>query len=423
MPKQIHKRFTTELVKNILAKYEAGQLRAKEAIRYLETSKSRFYQLVAEYEEDAANFSIDYKRHGPNYKIDTQVEKNILKELKVEKEKIIDNPDVPTKRYNYSYIQKRIEEKYDQEVSVPTIIARAKDAGYWQGKPPKAVHDKEVITNYTGELIQHDSSHHLFAPDAKEKWYLITSLDDYSRKMLYADFWLKETTWGHISAIQEVFLTHGLPLQYYPDQHSVFRYVRNRDKNSPWVTISKFTDDVMTQWRRVMDDCGVKVIYALSPQAKGKIERPYGWLQDHIVRTCVREGITKIEDGREVLQQEVRAYNGKRIHSTTKEIPDIRFRRAIREKKSLFREFDLKPPFQSAKDIFCLRAKRIVNAYRKVSIERCELKVSKAMPGTEVELRMYPDLERGIVEVRFWYQGRLIGIQRVKIEDLPIVQF
>lgn len=401
MPKeQLHKRFTSEQVKNILAKYEAGVMTAKETVRYLEISRARFYQLVSDYEQDPQKFSIDYSRDTANRKLDPQIEKNILKELEIDK-RIIDNPRIPTKRYNYSYLKKQIKEKYNQDVSVPTIIDRAKDNGYWLGKPPKKIHDREVITNYTGELIQHDSSHHLFAPDAGEKWYLITSLDDYSRKILYADFHSKETVWTHIMALQSVFLNYGAPLQYYPDQHSIFRYVRDRDKNSPWMTLNKFTDGVATQWEQVMLDCGVKVIHALSPQAKGKMERPYGWLQDHIVRTCAREGVTKIEIGREILKQEVSAYNERWLHSTTKEIPDIRFSRAIREKKSLFKDFTIKPPFKSVKDIFCLRAKRLVNAYRKISIKGCELKVPSVRPRQEVELRMYPDLDKGITEVRF----------------------
>jgi hypothetical protein len=40
------------------------------------------------------------------------------------------------------------------------------------------------LTNYIGELIQHDCSHHKWSPYATSKWYLITSLDDYSRKLL-----------------------------------------------------------------------------------------------------------------------------------------------------------------------------------------------------------------------------------------------
>lgn len=421
--KQLHKRFSNEQVKEILRKYEAREMKAKEAIHYLEIGSSRFYQLVTDYEEDQSNFSINYARQKSNNRIDPKIEKNITKELKFEKEKIIDNPEVPTNRYNYTYIKDQIKEKYNQKVSVPTIINRAKQQGYWQGKPPKKIHDREVITNYVGELIQHDASHHLFSPDAREKWYLITSLDDYSRKILYADFWLKESAWVHITALESVFLNYGLPLQYYPDQHSVFRYVKDRDKHSPWRTYTKFTDDVDTQWKQVMNDCGVKVIYALSPQAKGKMERPYRWLQDRIVRTCVREGITTIEQGRRVLRHELKAYNDKRIHSTTEEIPSLRFNQAINDNKSMLREFKLEEPFQSVRDIFCLRITRTVDSYRRVSIQKCQLKVPGVMPRQEVELRLYPDLKRKVTEVRFWHKERLIGSQRVKNEDLPIVHF
>lgn len=422
MPKQqLHKRLSNDQVKNILARYEAKELKAKEAINYLEISRPRFYQLLTDYLEDTENFSINYKRHHSNRKLNPQIETNIVKELKIEKEKIIDNPNVPTKNYNYSYLKTQLKEKYNQDVSLSTIISRAKVKGYWKPKPPKKIHDREVITNYAGELIQHDSSHHLFAPDGDLKWYLVTDLDDYSRKILYADFWLQESTWAHILAVQSVFLSYGLPLQYYVDQHRIFRFVKDRDKNSPWLNFSKFTDDVDPQWKQVLNDCKVKPIYALSAPAKGKIERPYGWLQDHIVRTCVREGITKIGQGKEILKREVTAYNSKRVHSTTGEIPDIRFNRAIKENQTMFREFKLQPPFQSTKDIFCLRATRVVDAYRNVSLKGFTLKVPGVLPRQDVELRMYPDLETGIVEVRFWHQGSFKGAQKIKIKDLPIV--
>jgi hypothetical protein len=58
-------------------------------------------------------------------------------------------------------------------------------------------------------------------------------------------------------------------------------------------------------WPGVLDDCRVKVTYALSPQAKGKIERPYGWLQDRLIRTCVRENVTDIGQAHGILDQEL----------------------------------------------------------------------------------------------------------------------
>ena len=417
----LHKRLSSEQVKAILAQYTDQEITAKEAIAYLEIGRTRFYQLLHKYQDDPSSFSIQYQRSAPPRRLDTAIEKNILKELKTEKEKIIDNPDVPTNQYNYSYIRERLHTHYRQHAALSTIIARAREHGYWKEKPPKRIHDREVITNYVGELVQHDSSLHLWAPDGKQKWYLITSLDDHSRALLYADFWLRETTWYHIVALQNVFLKHGLPFAYYADQHSIFRYVHDRDKHNPWYSYKQFTDDVDPQWKMVLKDCEVKTIYALSPQAKGKIERPYQWLQDHVVRTCVREGVTSITEARKVLKYEVEQYNWKRVHSATGEVPMFRMERALKEQKSMFREFVLKPPFQSVKDIFCLRMERTVDAYRRISLQGFELTVPGAPPRQTVELRLYPDLRTGMTEVRFWWNGRFMGFQRVKSDDLPTV--
>jgi len=74
-------------------------------------------------------------------------------------------------------------------------------------------------------LIQHDSSYHRWSPYVDEKWWLITSLDDYSRYMLYADIVEKETTWKHITALESVWLRHGFPFKYYVDSHSIFRLI------------------------------------------------------------------------------------------------------------------------------------------------------------------------------------------------------
>jgi hypothetical protein len=166
-----------------------------------------------------------------------------------------------------------------------------------------------------------------------------------------------------------------------------------------------------------MNECRVKPIYALSPQAKGKIERPYRWLQDRVVRTCARENIKAIEQIRDVLSYEVKRYNEQQAHSTTKEIPVIRFERAIQEKKTLFRPFQLPYPYQSTKDIFCIKEERTTNAYRKVSFEGIEFKVG-VNPHEKIELRMAQDEKTGLTEIRFWHKNRLVGIQKIKSAEL-----
>jgi hypothetical protein len=87
---------------------------------------------------------------------------------------MIASPDIPLRHYNY--IRDMLASKYHQKVSLPTVIDRAKKHGFsGKRKTKNNPHDLEVHTNYVGEIIQHDSSHHLFSPPGKEKWYLITS--------------------------------------------------------------------------------------------------------------------------------------------------------------------------------------------------------------------------------------------------------
>jgi len=339
--------------------------------------------------------------------------------LSIEK-KIIQNKEVPLTSYNYSYIKDRLRKRYRQKVSLTTIIRRAKRHGFYLKKPQRILHDREVLTHYAGEMIQHDTSYHLWAPASQEKWYLITSLDDYSRLLLYAALVKTETSWSHIVALQSLILRYGLPYSYYVDSHRIFRFVQGRD--SIWRKHHLLTDEATPQWKQVLEDCNVNVIHSLSPQARGKIERPYGWLQDRLIRTCVREDIIDIQQAQRVLNQELYRYNHQQVHSTTQEIPYLRFQRALKEKQSLFREFKIKPPFQSVKDIFCLRMNRTIDPYRKISIHNLQLKVNHATPKKEVNLRIYP-LNHQISEIRFWCEGNLIDIQRVKNSDLKGVHF
>jgi len=420
MSKQLHKNFTDEQVKLLLKSYVDKEIKINYILQMLKIKRRRFFELLAKYRKDPDNFSIQYERKTINRKIDPDIEKNIVKELEIEKD-LIENKEVPIRYYNYSYIKDILENDYNQKISLPTIIDRAKRNNFYFLRPKRKAHDREVITNYPGELIQHDSSHHLFAPYANRKWYLITSIDDYSRLILYAVLVERETTWEHILALEAVLLKYGFPLAYYVDSHSIFRFVQGRD--SFWRNHYKLTDEANPQWKQVLDDCGVKVTYALSPQAKGKIERPYRWIQDRLVRTCYRENIRDIKKGQLILNNLVQRYNYRIVHSTTGQIPYIRFQRAIREKRSLFREFRIRPPFLSSKDIFCLRIERMVNPYRKVSINNLELKVPGAALHERIQLRISPDKESGISEVRFWYRDNFLGSQKVKNSDLNLVQF
>ena len=420
MAKHIHKKFTNQQVEELLEKYTHKEIERKFIEQILGIKKARFFRILAAYRKNPKAFSIEYKRSGKTRSIDSKVKGNIIKELAIDK-KAIKNKDIPLYRYNYSYVKKRLETTYGQSAGLSTIIRYAKANNFYLPKrnKPKS-HDREVLTNNAGELIQHDASYHLWAPDAGVKWALITSLDDYSRFMLYAQLVEKESTWSHIQALQSVVVKHGTPLAYYTDCHSIFRYIRGRDQRH--MSFQRFTDDVDPQWKQVIKDCNIKPIYALSPQAKGKIERPYGWLQDHLVRTCIRENVKDIKYAQRILNFERDRYNYKLVHSTTLEIPSMRFNSALRTKKSLFRDWSIPKPFLSLRDIFALRCNRFIDNYHCVYIKPLHVKLSNVESRQPVDIRIYilgPDF----YELRFWYQAKLIKVIRQKIKDFLPVHF
>lgn len=117
----------------------------------------------------------------------------------------------------------------------------------------------------------------------------------------------------------------------------------------------------------VLDDLNIDTTYALSPQAKGKIERPY-----------------------------------------------IRFNHAVSLGNTLFREYKIHKPDMSSKDIFCLRMGRILNGYRKISIDKKDLRIKGVPTYERVEIRIVPDVKKDVSELRVWYRNKLVDVHYMK---------
>jgi hypothetical protein len=412
---QLHRRFTDEQVRVLFQSYCKGKMSRVDIQEMLNIGKSRFFVLLNEYRQNPETFSIAYKRRTHS-RLSAETEKKIEMALLKEKE-IVEDPDLPISGYNYTAMRDRLR-KEGIEVSITTIIDRAKKLDCHKPRRKRKVHDREVLTASIGALVQHDASLHLWAPEAKEKWTLITSIDDYSRKILFADFVLAETTWTHIQATQALIMTYGLPLRYYVDSLRVFRFVQGRD--SFWRKHVLETDDVVTQWGKIMQLLNVDVTYALSPQAKGKVERPYRWLQDRMVRTCIYEEISDIEGCRSVLRDEIDRYNNHQVHSTTREIPSIRFERALKSGNSLFRKFVLPKPYTSPLDVFCLRTQRMVNGYRRISLFKHEIEVPKVPLRVYVDVHMVPDTAKGVMHIRIWWNKKMVHSLSLPLEGFRV---
>jgi transposase len=418
----ISARLTEAQVVTILTQYTTKKTSTKDAQAKLGLKRSRFFDLVKEFKKSASSFAIARAADKRKPRISADTESHIKEALEEEK-RLIEDKTVPIRWYNYSAVRDLLKEKHNIEVSVPTIINRAKSLGCFIPRTERAKHERIVSTDFVGELVQHDSSHHRFSPFMDDKLYLITSLDDHSRLMLFADLFEEETTWHHIEALRHVFTMYGVPLKYYADQHSIFRYVKDRDAKRPHTDYVKFTDDVDPQWKAALKRCGSDVIYALSPQAKGKIERPYRWLQDRLVRTAAKEKLTTTDDLKEVLRNLVDMYNTRWIHSTTKEIPIVRFENALNGNCSLFKPLSLAAPHKEVNDLCCLSFTRTTDGYRSLSFDGILFRLPNARSYTETEIHLALEAESGLVVVRFWQQGRFVEEHRVKPSQLKTVRF
>jgi hypothetical protein len=411
----IHTRLTDEQVRLLFQGYCQGQLGRADLQELLGVGKSRFFALLKAYRHDPERFTVAYQRKTPGRlspKAEAAIESALLRE-----KALVEDPDLPISSYNYTAIRDRLLDDHIK-VSLTTIIDRARKLDCHKPRRKKKAHDREVLTVSIGALVQHDASTHLWSPLAQEKWTLITSIDDYSRKLLFADFFPSETTWAHIQATQAVCQTFGLPLRYYVDSLRVFRFVQGRD--SIWRKHVLQTDDVDTQWRQMMRILGVDVAYALSPQAKGKIERPFRWLQDRIVRTCFYEKLSTLEDARSALQAEVRRYNIHHVHSTTGEIPNVRFERARATGNSLFRKLVIPEPYTSPLDLFCLRVQRTIDGYRRISLFKHTIEVPNVPLREPVDVHLVPDESRQAMRIRIWWNGKLVHSLSLPLEGFRL---
>lgn len=419
----VYKQFSDDEVKQYLKWYEDKALTKAEVLQVLGLKDSRFYTLLAAYRKDPHSFTISYGRTKANNTLPPHVIACIRKELELDK-RLIDNPAMPIMFYNYAAIRDAVETQTGIALSAQSVINYARRWNFYIERPKKKLHTREVITDSVGMLLQHDASLHQWSPyaiysDGKPiKWSLITTLDDHSRKLLFAELFERESTWVHIEALESVVLTYGVGIQYYADNHSIFRFVADRDRN--YTSAANYTrvlgtDDVAPQWKQCVEATGMKVAYALSPEAKGKIERPYRWLQDRIVRRAAREHARSLESVRELLRQEVDRYNNRQVHSTTKEIPAKRFERALAEGRTCFRPLNLsatRPPVTSTKDIFCLRTERRINGYGQITLAGNKLTVPGSLPdGTVIALHVIPNTD--LTEVRFLRDNEMLGYQKI----------
>ena len=150
---QLHKRFTDSQVKELIERYLSKESERGSIQEILGIGKTRFFALINAYRHSPHEFSIQYERNTTTRTIPQVAEDNILRELQTEKD-MIENPDIPLRHYNHSYIRDLLRETHHQKVSLSTIIDRAKKHGFYVKRKAK----KPLMTGRCSPSMQESSS-------------------------------------------------------------------------------------------------------------------------------------------------------------------------------------------------------------------------------------------------------------------------
>jgi transposase len=188
-------------------------------------------------------------------------------------------------------------------VSVETVRRMQIGLGLWR---PKRRRQKRLFQLRErrprfGELIQIDGSPHAWFEDRGPRCALIVFIDDATSRLTALRFAPTETTRAYLEALRSHVLAYGCPLAFYSDRHGIFR-VNAKDTMS---------GDGKTEFGRVAERLKIEPIHALTPQAKGRVERANQTLQDRLVKEMRLRGIATMAEAEAYLPVFMAAWNQK----------------------------------------------------------------------------------------------------------------
>lgn len=249
--------------------------------------------------------------------------------------------------------------------------------GLWKPKSRKKAHIHQLRERRAclGELVQLDGSPHDWFEGRGPRCNLNVAIDDATGKVTLF-FSQVETTQDYFRLVEQYILFYGVPASFYVDKHSIFRVniTNNPDLKKPIID-DRF--EGLTQFGRAMRELGIAVIFANTPQAKGRVERINQTLQDRLVKELRIRGISTIEDGNAFLPEFVAQFNTRFcVNSRSKVDAHRKLPKGINLSKILCikntRVLSKNLTFQYDNTIYQIKTSRSAYTLRKTAVTICE---------------------------------------------------
>jgi transposase InsO family protein len=387
MRERIHKRLPVEFVKEVLDSFNGHRISEKEAMGLLGIGRSRLHQLRKKWllRSKKRPFGLWQRKENAFHVISPEVEQWLDKELRY----IRQEAETFRGRFNFAFLAEEAQKRFDRPFSRNSFRLYALKKGYYHALPQEK---RKLYTRFEtsgpGALFQHDSSYHLWLPSAARKHYLILTKDDHSRRVVGARLVDVETSFEHLQTVRQTVSAYGIPLAYYLDNHSIFRFVLHQGVH---VRYKLREDEGEIQFRRALSSLGIGMIYTgkRQAQAKGKVEKIFDYLQRRVPYLCEKHKVKDGVEAQKILDDLVSYYNEQRIHEETREIPAKRWQQAIDNGKGKLRPL---APSVDLEKVFSIHLKR--KARKDGSIMFMGKKWSIGYPeGTLVTICLIPNVK------------------------------
>jgi transposase len=366
---------------------EAGRWSAEQAAEVLSLSVRHVWRLKAGYKERGAAAFMHGNRGRPSPgRIDEKTRARVGQ--------LIAGPYAGCNDHHLAELLAQREGIVLSRKSVERMRREAGLKAARRRRPPKHRRRRDRMPQ-EGMLLQVDGSpHHWFGPD-EPACTLLLAVDDATGKVPAGVFREQEDAHGYFLLLKQVLRTKGIPLDIYHDRHSIFEDNSRR----PWTLEEELQGrKEPTQFCRALEELGITSITAYSPQAKGRVERLNGTLQDRLVQELRLAGIKDIKAANRFLPGFLKRFSA-------------RFAVKAEEPGLAYRPLD---PDLGLDRILSFRYQRVVGMDNTVRLEGRLLQVPpgpgrRSYAGARVWVHEFLDGSLGV-----WYQDRWLVRTSVK---------
>ncbi len=273
------------------------------------------------------------------------------------------------------------------QVSDETLRGWLIESGDWKRSRKRRGHRQwRERKGHCGEMVQRDGSDHDWLEGRGPACVLMGYIDDATGRG-FGKFYEYEGTWPAMDSFGSYIQRYGIPLKVYLDKHTTY-------KSNGKASLAEELAGVepLSEFERALQELGVEVIHAHSPQAKGRVERFFGTLQDRLVKEMRLRGIRTMAEANLFLEEYWPAFNRK-------------FAVGSKAKEDLHRPV---PRGLKLEDVLCIKVKRALRNDFTVAYNRRLYQVEDSIRASKV--MVYEGLDGSI---RLKHKGRLLKVREI----------